>query len=722
MEYYPIFFIACEVVEKFCVLYSRFGIPASDTVAVQRGRGLTVGEAKCPTRLGYSLIGVNVYLIVLSRNFLRILRLSRFLSDQTEDGLSLINRNITRIGYKIMKTRIILILLLTVANCVVAQTVSREKEVPLIPTRHQSFAIPFEIRSDDPTNLPKEVELIYSTDQGLNWYPFDRVHPDQKQFDFQSQNDGQYWFIFKTYGSDGIAKQTNRQGPMLKVLVDSIPPKLSVTAEQKGTGEILLTWSVEDANLPENHPRITIAYSDSKNSRTSTDPDSWKPIAVDSSSIHSLGSKHSGDVIWWPLRNAKSVEIRAEIADAAGNKEIHNQTLMLDSHEIAANNDILAEIEPLNLEISEKPHPPKQPIFTPEQNRQSNGDRVSSVPDVRNQNVGKKIATVNTDINRPKPTANSLVPLSPPKPLTISPNITKKETITSKSTVVSQPTGAPAPNSRVLLLSEMNRALATLSPNPVSDETSIKPVEAEAAPMYSGSVSDKSDDLFYLEKPADPATDISESEFPNLLFDDVLLPEPEENTSPSIDDIQTKSNEETQEIDGLFEDIAPVKFEMNPKYGEETVSKPAPELEYESFKFPALDIPNAEEQAADALVPEPQPVVSPTTDEESFDFAGPGIRISKVSLIDGPEGKQVLVKWATDGKSWTALEDTKIHIFRAEKLEGPWIQQAVNLKNEGQHAWTVSQIDSKPFYLFIRCERENNRVYDSTRQAIQIPK
>ena len=600
-----------------------------------------------------------------------------------------------------MKTRIILILLLTVANCAVAQTVSREKEVPLISTRHQSFAIPFEIRSEDPANMPKEVELIYSTDQGLNWYPFDRVHPDKKQFDFQSQNDGQYWFIFKTYGSDGIAKQPNRQSPMLKVLVDSVPPKLNVIAEQKGTGETLLSWSVEDANLSKNHPQISIAYSDSVSNRTITNPNSWKQIAIDTSNIHSSGNKHYGDVIWWPQRNARSVEIRVEIADSAGNKEVHNQTIMLVNHDVAANDEVAAKVEQIDPQILEKSQKQTQPVFLP-------GNRVSSVPDVRNLGAEKKNSTERISVEQPKPAPNSPVPLTPPKPLTISPSITKKETITSNSTVVSRPTGVPKPNSKVLLLSEMNKALAAYPPKPKLEEPEIVPSSAESAPIYGGGTeSDSSDELFDLENITDPVAETVENEFPQL-----------------FDEISSKSDEDAEAVDDIF-DFTPKKVEMSPKYGEESNGKPAPEPTFEqnksNFEFPTLDFPEITAEL-DSSVPESQPSTPPAKEvEETSAFTGPGVRISKVSLLDSPEGKQVLVKWETDGESWTALGDVRIHIFRAEKLQGPWVPQAVNLKNTGQHSWAVSQIDRTPFYLFVRCERENDRVYDTTHQPIQIP-
>jgi len=221
----------------------------------------------------------------------------------------------------------VLVYISLVASLALGSTVPSSQEAPLFPTRNTFFTIPFEIKVDDSSELPAEVELTYSNDQGMNWFPYGRVRPENKQFLFKSSADGEYWFIFKTYGQDGHVKETRRRGPMLRVLVDTVPPKLTLAAEQKSTGEVLIQWSVEDANLARKTPQLQISYSipDQKNQYLNN----WKPVAVDPMRVQSEGNKHQGELVIWPDHGAVAFELQAEIVDRAGNREMQSRTVSL---------------------------------------------------------------------------------------------------------------------------------------------------------------------------------------------------------------------------------------------------------------------------------------------------------------------------------------------------------------------------------------------------------
>ena len=221
----------------------------------------------------------------------------------------------------------VFILVSVTASFVFGNTSTPPQEVSLVPTRNNFFTIPFEIKVDDLREMPTEVELTYSSDHGMNWFPYGRVRPENKQFLFRAPTDGEYWFIFKTYGQDGLVKEPRRRGPMLRVLVDTIPPKLTLDAEQKSTGEILIQWSVEDPNLARKTPQLQITYSIPNQKKHYLA--NWKPIAVNPLNTQSEGNKHQGELVIWPEYGAVALEIQAEIIDMAGNREMQSRTVSL---------------------------------------------------------------------------------------------------------------------------------------------------------------------------------------------------------------------------------------------------------------------------------------------------------------------------------------------------------------------------------------------------------
>ena len=583
-----------------------------------------------------------------------------------------------------MKFRVIAFIFVSVAvSFAHGEVAAPSKDAPLFPTRNNFFTIPFEIKVNDSSELPTEVELTYSTDQGMNWFPYGRVQPDKKQFLFKSPSDGEYWFIFKTYGQDGLVKETRRRGPMLRVLVDTTPPKLTLAAEQKSTGEIVIQWSVEDANLARKSPQLQIAYSvpDQKSNYLTN----WKPVAVDPLKVQTEESKHKGELVVWPERNAVSFEIQAEISDAAGNREMQSRTVSLAVTEKADDANVLTE------SMLSKRNPPAQ------REPKTADSLVSALSSITPKQDMEKTA-ISADVKQ------ATVSLTPPRPLVISP--------TSSSQAKPQiPTRIPD-------LAAINKAVNEKKPDIPANSVAVSPVL----------------DFNLTFPPSNEAGKDSVVVGPILFPDDAVktvgdgetfvVGSPQETVSPAdkigfgiSGDSFVLPLEEPGVLSegGIAATDGPRLSVPNPK-NDWIDDIPPPVFEETQNGDPA----ETEEASNDAETEQ----TTETSPEEALKVADAFIRITKVSHLRGLKLNQVVVKWETDETSWTGKDDVKVSLFRGSSQQGPWTPIAVDQKNEGSYAWTVSQEDRSPFYILLQCEGEGESkevVSDLTMQPIQLP-
>ena len=557
------------------------------------------------------------------------------------------------------------------ASLAFGSTVISPQEAPLFPTRENFFTIPFEIKVDDSSGLPAEVELTYSTDQGMSWFSYGRVRPENKHFLFKSPADGEYWFIFKTYGQDGLVKETRRRGPMLRVLVDTIPPKLTLTAEQKSTGEILIQWSVEDANLARKTPQLQVSYSipDQRNHHLSN----WEPIAVDPLKVQSEGNKNQGELVIWPERNAVAFEIQAEIIDMAGNREMQSRTVSLTAVDKEEDSNALVES--------------MQSAF-----KQSGKLPLKSVSEAASFTVPEPMVAKPLTPPRPPVQSGVVRPLPPPKPM----------------------------NSQIAGLSEINQSLKSFN-----SAQSAHTAALDFNRMTFGPKSAEPETEL-------PLAETSGHDFvvvgPLLFLEDateggsfaVGTPQTPIFTDSNINKETFRfSLENEPEMEDEMDD-GPKFFIPNPKYA-------PPDLHFDD-SLPASYDESEEEEETTEMAPEIREELTPPamTALETAENLNAFIRITKISHLRGLKLSQILVKWETDESCWTGSEDARIHIFRGPSQEGPWTPIAVDQKNTGSYTWTVSQDDRLPFYLLLQCEGEitENRmelVSDLTMQPIQLP-
>lgn len=611
-------------------------------------------------------------------------------------------------------------------------SLAQEKGGPLIPTRHGQFVIPFEIKSDGLEDVPNEVELLYSNDQGTNWYPYGRVTPEKGQFFFNAPSDGEYWFLFKTYTKGGLLNPNYRRNPLLRVLVDTIPPNLTVQLEQRNTGELVLTWSIEDANLQRRYPKIAVSYnrSNSSNNPTAAGTANWQEIAIDLQSIRTEGMKNSGELVWWSEKDAETAEVRVEVSDMAGNRELQGRTIPLaqtgqDAEQGSLTEDMQRGIDAVKTKMF--PPTPKSTEFNRADtgfNRSANNNlrpdsanvSVKEDPKTKENGVGTKdntgkIAQVDNTapLNPPKPQSSTKTVRKDKRPLSLGLQSTDPDRTGDKGdkSVASAPkkmvraADLPVENSRSLTLTEMNsliNAHVAASKEHQNDEFEV--VEAVVAPMFANEVSsDVSEDTMLISNilgtkdmnHSGQKSGLNVSVAPPSLLTDMGNDTDLDQETKSVVDTASSIPKEQPE----FPDRPQNKGGANPN-----LHPPAPPIQFHNT--------NPKYGVADSL-----PV--PQTDMKHAQPA----KITKVSLTLETKPPRVVVKWEIGDRTWAPA---KVHLFRGPSMQGPWTPIATDLNNTGVHGWSVTYTDRDPFFVLVQCQRSADDVAsDITAQPILLP-
>jgi hypothetical protein len=202
---------------------------------------------------------------------------------------------------------------------------------PII-TRQSIFAMPYHIqRPIDRCQDPAEVHLYVSADQGATWRLWSRVGPAEGQFVFRAPGDGEYWFVVRTMDRAGVLRPEGIQGPELRVVVDTTPPTLQLQARRGSDGQIIARWEINEFRLKPDS--FVLQY------RVGFDQP-WETVAADPRNQRIDGTHVTGEVAWWPRAAAGILEIRAEVADAAGNPAVNHAQIDLFNGRAPATNTV----------------------------------------------------------------------------------------------------------------------------------------------------------------------------------------------------------------------------------------------------------------------------------------------------------------------------------------------------------------------------------------------
>lgn len=200
--------------------------------------------------------------------------------------------------------------------------------VQSIHTRQTDFSIPFRLGPPkSPAQTPVEVLLGVSTDQGRTWNLASRVKPEQGSFAFRAPHDGEYWFSIRTADRQGKFHPDTPPQAELKVVVDTVVPRLDLAAKRGPAGEIIVDWQAVDPNLKSD--TLAIEYQ--------TDPNQpWQRLAIDGPGDP---TRHTlvGQSTWWPNASATTIVVRAQVVDRAGNPAVNQVQVKADGAQQAGN-------------------------------------------------------------------------------------------------------------------------------------------------------------------------------------------------------------------------------------------------------------------------------------------------------------------------------------------------------------------------------------------------
>ncbi len=178
-----------------------------------------------------------------------------------------------------------------------------------IATRQSKFSIPFRIeRSNDPAWQPVEAQLYVSTDRGAHWRLYSKGPTTQKSFAFQAGGDGEFWFAIRTADRWGRVRPESIAAPNLRIVVDTKPPALKMTAKPRPDGQVSVRWEIDEPNLKPDSFRVV-----------------YRPSPTEPWQAAPLGEfSKSGEVVFWPKPGSSDIPIRVEVADMAGNPAVAN--------------------------------------------------------------------------------------------------------------------------------------------------------------------------------------------------------------------------------------------------------------------------------------------------------------------------------------------------------------------------------------------------------------
>lgn len=182
-----------------------------------------------------------------------------------------------------------------------------------VAMRQNEFSIPFRLPpAADPAQQPLEIQLHVSADRGVTWQVASRVKPAAGRFVFRAPHDGEYWFCTRTVDRQGTTRPDGPQKPELKVVVDTLPPRLDLTATRGPGGEITARWQIVDPNLkPES---LSLEYQPGTNQP-------WQRLAIDPAPPTARYTL-TGETTWWPKPAEGPITVRAQVTDRAENPAV----------------------------------------------------------------------------------------------------------------------------------------------------------------------------------------------------------------------------------------------------------------------------------------------------------------------------------------------------------------------------------------------------------------
>jgi hypothetical protein len=177
---------------------------------------------------------------------------------------------------------------------------------PTVYSKQRAFSIPFNI---DPADRPryKQVQLWVSSDAGGHWEKIDTTTPDRPKFTFRATRDGDFWFAVRTLDTKNrlFPADDGNVEPNMKVIVDTVPPQLSLEGLPRRGNVASVRWEVVDDRL--DLGSFLLEYQ-------AVGASEWAQVTVRNPAR--IGRET------WDAGTAEPLKVRMTVADKAGNSKV----------------------------------------------------------------------------------------------------------------------------------------------------------------------------------------------------------------------------------------------------------------------------------------------------------------------------------------------------------------------------------------------------------------
>ena len=170
--------------------------------------------------------------------------------------------------------------------------------IPYQPTDAATFASPVD-----------KVQLLVTRGGDGQWAVLQEAEPRVRGFSYHAPVDGEYAFAVRTVNRKGEATPATIAQPQIRVVVDTAPPTLQLSAAPDVSGRMILRYEARDLQLKPETVRL----------EAQADGGAWQRIATGPPDV-SQPDRVVGQVAWKPPTSAAGVKFRATIDDRAGNQ------------------------------------------------------------------------------------------------------------------------------------------------------------------------------------------------------------------------------------------------------------------------------------------------------------------------------------------------------------------------------------------------------------------
>ncbi len=209
------------------------------------------------------------------------------------------------------------------ANAQFGPPAPERKLPPAFATGKREIEIPVTVsQGTTPETQAIRVDVLISWDHGRNWFKYTEVAPDAGKFRFAAKKDMEFWFLTQTITAKDKTPKDEVKWPQLRLIVDTQKPDLKMTALINPSGQPELTWTITDATL--SAPSLKIEYQNA-----SGEDENWNTVELSSKeNVVSAAGIVGKKTLSLPA-GTKAINVRAEVADVAGNRSVFSQHLTL---------------------------------------------------------------------------------------------------------------------------------------------------------------------------------------------------------------------------------------------------------------------------------------------------------------------------------------------------------------------------------------------------------